>query len=269
MANIVALDAVVIAGGVPKPGDPLYSLTRGRPKALLEAAGKSLLQWVLDALGTSDRVRSVLVIGLGDDAASGAHCLKPVSFLGTQGNMLANVRAGLQRVAATYPDARHALVVGADVPTITPETVAWVVDTAMQTDHDICYSVIERSVMEKRFPESKRTYTRMKGTTVCGGDMNVIAIRTATGANPIWDQIIEARKNVLKQAALVGWGPFWGLLTAQLTLEQAQVVVRDRLGVNARVLRCPFAEVGMDVDKPSQLELVRRHLRSRNGNGAR
>ena len=34
------IDAVVMAGGVPGPDEPLYPLTQGRPKALLPLAGR-------------------------------------------------------------------------------------------------------------------------------------------------------------------------------------------------------------------------------------
>jgi NDP-sugar pyrophosphorylase family protein len=44
------MDAIVIAGGIPEPGDPLYEYTQGQPKALLDIAGKPMVQWVLDAL---------------------------------------------------------------------------------------------------------------------------------------------------------------------------------------------------------------------------
>ncbi len=44
------MDAIVIAGGVPTPVEPLYPYTQGKPKALLDLCGKPMIQWVLDAL---------------------------------------------------------------------------------------------------------------------------------------------------------------------------------------------------------------------------
>ena len=44
------MDAIVTAGGIPKPGEPLYEYTQGIYKALLDIAGKPMIQWVLDAL---------------------------------------------------------------------------------------------------------------------------------------------------------------------------------------------------------------------------
>ena len=46
------MDAIVIAGGIPQPEEPLYEYTQGIPKAMLNIAGKPMVQWVLDASAT-------------------------------------------------------------------------------------------------------------------------------------------------------------------------------------------------------------------------
>jgi NDP-sugar pyrophosphorylase family protein len=58
------IDAVIIAGGIPGPDEPLYPLTQGKPKALLPIGGKPMTQWVMDALNGSPLVRRVVVAGL-------------------------------------------------------------------------------------------------------------------------------------------------------------------------------------------------------------
>ena len=45
------MDAIVIAGGIPQPQDPLYTYSHGDSKALIDIAGKPMVQWVLDVLG--------------------------------------------------------------------------------------------------------------------------------------------------------------------------------------------------------------------------
>jgi hypothetical protein len=46
----------------------------------------------------------------------------------------------------------------------------------------------------------------------------------------------------------------------QLKVESGVKRVCERLNIRGRVLFCPFAEVGMDVDKPHQLEIMRADL---------
>ena len=71
------MDAIIIAGGIPKPEDPLYPYTQGRSKALVEIAGKPLIQWVLDALVDAKTIERIVIVGL--DASSDLSCTKPIS----------------------------------------------------------------------------------------------------------------------------------------------------------------------------------------------
>ena len=60
--------AIVTAGGIAAPGDPLYVETQGRPKALIDVAGKPMIQWVLEALHGASRVEHLVVVGLPPEA---------------------------------------------------------------------------------------------------------------------------------------------------------------------------------------------------------
>ena len=252
------MDAIVIAGGVPEPDESLYPYTQGNPKALLDIGGKPMVQWVLDALCSADTINSVVIIGLAPDC--GVSCEKAVSFLPDSGGILQNIRAGVEQVLKLNPKAHHVAVVSADIPTILPEHVDWVVNTAMLSDLDLYYNVISRETMEKRFPGSNRTYIRLKDVQVCGGDLNIVRAMTVTGNDALWERIIASRKNAAKQAALLGLDTLLLLLIHQITLEGAIKRVTKRVGLTGRALLCPYAEIGMDVDKPHQLVLVRADL---------
>jgi GTP:adenosylcobinamide-phosphate guanylyltransferase len=252
------MDAVIIAGGLPEPGEPLYPFTQGKSKSLLDICGKPMIQWVLDALDQARKIDRIVIVGMGQ--VEGLQSDKVFCCNPDQGSMLQNIRSGVMQVMADHPDAQHVAVVSADIPAILPEQVDWVVETALQTDDDLYYNVVRREVMEKRFPGSNRSYARLKDMEVCGGDLNVIRTRTVTGNDELWERIIAARKNVVKQAALIGYDTLILLLLRQITLERAVKKVTRRIHLSGRALVCPYAEVAMDVDKPHQLELIRRDL---------
>ena len=73
------MDAIITAGGIPEPEDPLYEYTQGISKALLNIAGKPMVQWVLDAVGNSEKIDRIVIVGLEPD--SGIHCAKPLTFV--------------------------------------------------------------------------------------------------------------------------------------------------------------------------------------------
>ena len=256
------MDAVVIAGGTPQPGEYLYEETKGGPKAILDIAGKPMIQWVLDAMSNAKTIDQVVVIGLPADY-SDVRCRKTLSFIPNQADMIENIRVGAMKVLEINPQAHHFLIASSDIPGITSEMVDWEVNTAMETDHDAYYSVITRQVMETRFPGSRRSYVHLKGMDVCGGDMNVIRAQTVTANELLWKKIVDSRKNALKQASLLGYDTLILLMFRLLTLDKAVQIASKRLSIKGRAIVCPYAEVGMDVDKPHQLAIMREDLAKR------
>ena len=262
------MDAIVTAGGIPLPEEPLYEATQGHPKAMVDIAGKPMVQWVLDALSDSRSVDNIIIVGLTEK--SGLSCGKKLFYIPNQGRMVENLQAGGRKVREMNKKAEYVLIVSSDIPAITGEMVDWVVETAMQTRLDVYYNLIQRQVMEKRFPGCKRTWTKLKGMEVCGGDMNVGRVKTLVGEDTdMWEKITDARKSPLKQAALIGFDTAFLLLTGKLTLEKAESSIMKRLNITGKAFVCPYAEVGMDVDKPHQLEIMRADLKKQQRKAAR
>jgi GTP:adenosylcobinamide-phosphate guanylyltransferase len=255
------MDAVITAGGIPEPDELLYPFTQGKPKAMLDICGKPMVQWVLDALSSAKRVENVILIGLTED--SGVTCSKPLTFIPNRGSMIENLLAGINAVLEINPTAYRALLVSSDIPGITSEMVDWEVETSLQTDVDLCYNVVMREVMEARYPDSKRTYMKLKGMQICGGDMNVVRTSVATSNTEIWEKLIASRKNPLKQASIIGFDTLLLTLLGVISLDEAVKKATARLHMTGKAIICPYAEIGMDVDKPVQLELVRMDLAGR------
>jgi GTP:adenosylcobinamide-phosphate guanylyltransferase len=255
------MDAIITAGGIPLPEDRLYSETRGHSKALLDIAGKPMIQWVLDALSAAKSVDKIIIVGLTDKTR--LVCSKPIHYVPNRGKILDNLRAGAEKSLELGRQHKHALFVSSDIPAVRAEMVDWVITAAMQSDDDIYYNVIPREVMEKRFPDSHRTYVHLKDMQITGGGMNVACIRTVLkkGEAGLLESIFDSRKSPLKQASLVGFGTLFLLLFRQLTLEELATRTLTHLGLTGRAIVCPYAEVGMDVDKPGQLEILRKDLK--------
>lgn len=262
------MDAVLLAGGIPQPDEPLYSYSNGEAKALIDVAGKPMVQWVLDALCQAKSIERIVVIGL--SAKSNLSCKKPLAYMSNQGKLLDNLKTGTAKVLELNPEAEFVLFASSDIPGITAEMVDWVVKTCSETDDDLYYNVVRREDMDRRFPGSKRTWTRLKDMEVCGGDMNVARAAIVNEHSDFWNKIIETRKNPAAQAMLLGPAIIYKLLTRQLTADDVIQRVADKLELRGRALICPYPEVGMDVDKPHQLEMMRADLaqRSKRGSGS-
>jgi GTP:adenosylcobinamide-phosphate guanylyltransferase len=252
------MDAIVTAGGIPQPGDPLYVYSNGDSKALIDVAGKPMVQWVLDALGESKEVDNIILIGL--THKSGLTCKKPLHYISNQGRMLSNIVAGVNKSLELNKKTEYVLIVSSDIPALKGEMVDWLVQTAMQTRDDIYYGVCPREVMEDRFPTSKRTYTKLKDMQVCGADINIIHVSMATEHLDTWEKLIGNRKSPLASAAVIGFDTLFLLFTRQFTLQGLVDRACERIGIKGRAIIWDVADPCMDVDKPHQLEIMREDL---------
>jgi len=251
------MQALLMCGAVPDPHDPLYAETRGEPKAMLDVAGKPMAQWVLDALNGARSVQGVIIIGLGPD--SGLRTDKPVAYLPDHGGAVPNALAGVEQALQQQPATTHVLLTSCDVPAVTAEMIEWRIGVGLEAAAEFDYVAIDRRVMEARFPGSRRTYTPLRGMQVCGGDINMAHVRLAENA-PFVARLAEARKSPVRMASLIGWNVLLLFLLRRLTIERGEQLVSRNLGIATRIHLCPYAELGMDVDKPHQLEILRADL---------
>jgi len=255
------MDIFITAGGIPQSNQSLYEYTQGAPKVMLEILGKPMVQWVLDAVSGCRNIRRVFVAGLPKDTK--LTCKYPLMVLENKGDLLANIQNTAEEAIRLDPQVKNAVMISGDIPGITAPMIEWLIDKVKDGKWDVVYTVIDKSVIEKTFPNSRRTFTKLKDMTVCGGDITSINPHIMLDTKARWRKIIEARKNPLKQAALIGFDTLILLLTRQVTLAQAEKRVTRRLNINGKVFVAPYAEMGMDVDKSFQFEIMRDYLTKR------
>ncbi len=261
MDKQLSIAAVVTAGWSPKEDDPLAEYTQEGPKATIPIAGKPMIAHVVDALAESSYVNHVVIVAL--DPTFDVQFSAPVDYLPDEGDLVANASAGIQYALTHYPDIDAALLCGSDVPTITPIIVDDFVEACFRTDHEVYYSVVERSVMETRFPQSRRSYIHLHDGDFAGGDLVLFRPSVNFDHQALMTKLSTARKSALRQASMLGPVIFLRLLTRRLSLAEAERRAQEIFEVRARAVPCPHAEVGMDVDKPFQLEIVRAELEAR------
>jgi molybdopterin-guanine dinucleotide biosynthesis protein A len=252
------MNAIVLAGGIPQPNDPLYTYSKGDSKALIDVAGKPMVQWVIDALNESKSVDQIIVIGLSQK--SGLQSAKPIHFISNHGRMLANIIVGSEKSLELKPNNENLLIVSADIPALRGDMVDWLVKTAMQTDDELYYGVCPREVMEARYPSSKRTYTKLKEMELCGADVNLVRIKIIKEHMDVWEALIGNRKSPMRQASIIGFDTLFQLATRQFTLDSLVERASQRIGIKGRAIVWEKAEPCMDVDKPHQLEMMREDM---------
>jgi molybdopterin-guanine dinucleotide biosynthesis protein A len=249
------IDAVILAGGEPDKADPLLEYARVQKKPLIKIAGKEMVRYVVEAIAGSSRVGRIFIVGLSPE--DGVEFAAPVEYVEAAGDMLDNTVAGIERVMEVDPDMERVVVSTADIPLLRTEMVDYFIDTCLETDHDLYYTIVEKSTMEARFPGSGRSFVPLHGGSFAGGDLNMAKVSVIQANLPLARQAVEARKNIWQQVRLLGFGTLIKFAFGRLTIADAERVASRALGCQGRAVITPYPEMGMDVDKPHQLDIAR------------
>ena len=249
------IDAIILAGGEHDKADPLLEYAQAQKKPLIKIAGKEMVRYVVEAIAGSSRVGRIFIVGLSPE--DGVEFTVPVEYVEAAGDMLDNTVAGMERMMEVDPDVERVVLSSVDIPLLTTEMVDYLVDTCLETDHDVYYTIVEKSTMEARFPGSRRSFVPLRGGSFAGGDINMARVSAIQANLPLARQVSESRKNVWQQVRLLGVGTLIKFAFRRLTIADAERVVGRTLGFRGRAIVTPYPEMGMDVDKPHQLDMVR------------
>jgi len=252
------MDCVLLAGGRPTPDEPLFRYTGGQPKALMKIAGRPIIDYVLRALIEAIDVDSITVVGL--EAGSIGDYGSSVEFVADQGGMVANGLAGLKRLTSRWPDTRHVLFASSDIPAATGSMIDGVMAFCRPLDKSAYYFMVNRILLEKAYPDSKRTYVRLRNMQVAGADILIADARLADGKRQLLQDMSAGRKKPWKMARIAGASTIMALLLRRLTIQGIEQRASKILGQPVSVSLTNYPQLAMDVDKPEQLSLLRNIL---------
>lgn len=255
------MDSIVTAGGRVSEDDPLFPFTRGRPKSLLEIHGVTMLEYVVGALEAARNIDRIYVVGLEEEDVKGLQLPQDIITLPDHGGLVSNLSATLNRLLEENPQASTVLLCSADIPLITADVVDAYIDQCRPFDCIAYYNVVTRDTMESRYPDSGRTFVPLRDHAVAGGDMTLVQTRILNTNEEFWVAVFNARKHAWQLARLVGLRTVLRLLFRRLTLGEIEAVTSRLLDAPVRIIKSPYPELAMDVDKPHQIEMLRNLLK--------
>lgn len=246
--------ALLLAGQ--RPGvDPLAAHFGARWKALVPVAGEAMLSRVTRTLLACPSIGRVVVLAQEPDALMVGDC----AWLADEPRVGAAVTGpGIARsvtgVAGSSQAPWPVLLTTADHPLLTVPMVEAMIAGAGEAD--VSVGVVGRRVLLAAYPDNRRTWLRFAREAWTGA--NLFALRTPAAARALdaWSAVERDRKKALK--LVWHFGPLLALraLTRTITLDGAMRRAGNRLGVRAVPVPLPFAEAGIDVDKPADHALA-------------
>ncbi len=244
------IDAVILGGG----GVEEWFAGECVPnKGMLDIAGRPMVEYVIDALKKSQAVGRIILIGDGyNEHIIGMSDL----HLPDSGSLKGNIDQGFAAAGTEY-----VLITTSDVPLVTGNTYDSVINSLIDMGCDLGLPVITKEDTEKKLPGTKRTFVKLKEGLVKVGNLFFARKEAYKKIEPIVEETSKRRKSAIKQALQLGV-PFLLrlLILKNVSLPELENRVSKILGVATRAPILPCPELGVDVDKMSDLDFCRKYL---------
>lgn len=250
-------DAVVLAGG--ESSGELRKIAPYDNEALIIIGKYPMIYYIYHALRQSALVDRIVVSGPVDSLRS----LLP------RDDRLYFVPGGENAVASFTQAAdflkeqgigENLLILPADIPFITAEAIDDFIERSQETEAEFYYSITRREVNEEKFPGVKRTYVKLQDGVFTGGNLFILRSQAIDRVLDLACQLVQRRKNPIAMGKLFGLGLVFKYLFGRLSIAMVEKRFQEMMGIRGRAIISPYAEVGVDVDKPSDLELAHRYL---------
>jgi len=219
--------------------------------ALLDVAGVPMLLRVVRTLKASPSVGRV-VVSIDDpsvlDGVPELHAALADGSLACRTALDSPSRSVLDALADAGAGEK-VLVVTADHALLTTEMVEHFAAHA-SGDADVLVAVVPATVIRAHYPESTRTYIKLRDDWVSGANLFAFLTPEAKRAAEFWARAERFRKRPWRLVAAFGPLALLLFLLRRLDLEAALERVSRAMGVRARAIRMPWAEAAIDVDRP-------------------
>ncbi len=241
--------AVILTGG----RDGHQELLEGTGiscKALLPVGGKPMVQSVIDAASAS-KYQPDILLSTSDPTID---ILAKHKHLGVINNANTAARSFLSALNQVPGEDGYVLFISADHPLLTTEMIDYFIDEALKQGADITAGMVPRSLIQKEYPDSKRSYLKLKGDGYSGANLYLVNQAKFEGEASILEELDQHRKQKWKPIVKHLMTKPWLLLLfalRQLDIHRVVLLAEPFLQCKCGVVVMPWAEASMDVDKTS------------------
>jgi GTP:adenosylcobinamide-phosphate guanylyltransferase len=248
---------VLVLAGAPNSGK-LAECSESLYEAFIEINGRPMLEYVLNALSSSRYVDRICVVGPKEEIEArfnGRYLDLNICEMGD--SLIENLVIGLKTLGGN----RNVLICTSDIPLLTAEAVDDFIENCQAEDIDVFYSVVSKDDIDKAYPGVHRTYVQVKEGVFTGGNVAMLAPSVVQTYEDMLKKAIDLRKNPLGLARLLGFGCIMKFLTKSLSIVDIEKRVEEMLSLRGKAVLSTYPEIGIDVDKPEDVELMNRVIK--------
>lgn len=247
-------NALVLAGA--KGKGPLEIAANVENKALIMINDKPIIEYIIDALNNSKNIDKVLVVGPRDELYP--YIGKKVQEILEPGNsILENMEIGLNY----FNSENNLLLLASDIPLITSQAIDEFIKKCVEREAYVGYPIITKENIIKKYPETIRTYVKMKEGTFCGGNIAFFKPEVFFQKRELIKELYNNRKATWKYVKILGLKFILKFLFKTLTLDEIEKRLTKILGYKSIAVMVSYPEIMIDLDKPSDLEVIQKYLK--------
>lgn len=242
-------NAVVLAGS-PNTG-PLKDCSRAKNEALIKIGSRYMVEYVVETLLQSSLIGIIVVVGPQKELS---RVFKHSRIIVAEGGGTAveSLLAGLRHIESDAP----VLIATSDIPLLTVEAVEDFFNLCRTRAADVCYPIVPREAIEETLPGVERTYVTLQEGVFTGGNLFLVNPSVVSKCAELAQVIVNLRKSPFRLCQLMGLKFIIKFLLKKLTLPEVEEKVSDLFGITAVAVITRYPEIGVDVDKPSDLAVV-------------
>lgn len=250
-------DAIILAGGHNAP--ELKKIAPYENEALIIIGNLPMINYVYRALRASKNVGRIVISGPVKDLS--VILAKDPDLLFVEGGENAMESfANAVDLLRQGQMSESLLIMPTDIPFITTAAIDDFISQSERYQADFFYPITSKEVNERKFPGVSRTYVKLREGTFTGGNLFIIRSRVIDQVMHLATELVKRRKSPLAMARLFGIGLVLQYLVKRLTIPAVEKRFAEVTGISGKALISGYAEVGVDVDKPSDLLLAQAYL---------
>lgn len=246
------MDVIVLAG---EKKDSNNNGEEKINKAFYKIKDKHMIEYVVETLRKSAKIGRIAVVGPKDKLQPVIGGIVDCIVEGTD-SIVSNVLMALEY----FPEEKEILIVASDIPLITKEAIEDFIERCRQKDVDLCYSIVDKRVNDRKYPGVRRTYARLWEGQFTGGNVFYLNPAIKDKCKDFVEKMLEYRKSPTKMAGVLGFGFLLRLALGILTINAIQRKCEALLGIRGAAIISPYPEIGNDVDRLSDLEYIEKYM---------
>jgi molybdopterin-guanine dinucleotide biosynthesis protein A len=249
------MDAIVLAAGKPKK-----DLAQIVSDGIATIHGKPILKIVIEQLSKCSSISAIIVV-LNDTKISEVYDFPSNTIPALNENsasLMDSVNTGLANLKSSDG---QVLILTSDLPFISSDAIEDFINRCEDSPQtSIFYPIIRKDDVIRSFKGTKRTYVRLKEGTFTGGNIFLVKPEVFLSNRARIEDTFNKRKSPLKLIGMLGILFLIKLLIGRLGINELERKCSQIMGANCRAVITPFAEIGVDVDKATDLEFARERL---------